>query len=86
MLFLVVLTQLNDVAQYVWGKSLGRAKIVPAVSPKKTWIGFLGGVGTTTLLACVLGPFLTPMDCRQSLVAGLIIGAGGFFGDINSPP
>jgi phosphatidate cytidylyltransferase len=83
MLYLVVLTQLNDVAQYIWGKTLGRAKIVPSVSPKKTWIGFLGGVATTTLLATLLGPFLTPMDHLQSLVAGLIIGVGGFFGDIN---
>ncbi len=83
MLYLVVLTQFNDVAQFIWGKSLGRAKIVPKVSPKKTWAGFLGGVATTTALATLLGPFLTPMDHLQSAIAGLIIGVGGFFGDIN---
>lgn len=83
MLYLVVLTQLNDVAQFIWGKTLGRHKIVPSVSPKKTWEGFLGGVLTTILLAGLLGPFLTPMNLRQSILAGLIIGVGGFFGDIN---
>jgi phosphatidate cytidylyltransferase len=83
MLCLVALTELNDVAQFVWGKTLGRARIVPIVSPKKTWAGFLGGVMTTTLLAIFLGTFLTPMDHLQSAVAGLIIGIGGFFGDIN---
>jgi phosphatidate cytidylyltransferase len=83
MLCLVGLTQFNDVAQYIWGRSLGRAKIVPSVSPKKTWAGFLGGVATTSVLAFILGPVLTPMNFAQSAIAGLIIGVGGFFGDIN---
>jgi phosphatidate cytidylyltransferase len=83
MLFLIVLTELNDVFQYVWGKMLGRDKIMPAVSPNKTWQGFLGGVGTTTALALALGWLLTPMNEWQSIVAGLIISVGGFFGDVN---
>jgi phosphatidate cytidylyltransferase len=82
-LYLVVLTQLNDVAQYLWGRSLGKRKIVPQVSPGKTWAGFLGGVATTALLATVGGPWLTPMNPLQSLVAGLIIGLGGFAGDVS---
>jgi phosphatidate cytidylyltransferase len=82
MLFLVSLTQLNDVAQYLWGKTLGGRKIIPAVSPNKTWSGFLGGVASTTLCAYLLGPILTPMNGIQSLVAGLIISAGGFLGDV----
>jgi phosphatidate cytidylyltransferase len=82
-LFLVVLTQLNDVAQFLWGKSLGRRKIVPEVSPGKTWAGFLGGVSTTALLATFSGPHLTPMNQQQSLIAGLIIGVGGFIGDVS---
>jgi len=36
LLYLVFLTQINDVAQYVWGKMLGWRKIVPTVSPNKT--------------------------------------------------
>lgn len=82
-LFLVVLTQLNDVAQYVWGKSLGRQKIVPTVSPGKTWAGFLGGVGTTVVLAGMVGPHLTPMSRLQALGAGLLISVSGFVGDVN---
>src|SRR4051812_7547466 len=37
--FLVFVVQLSDVLQYVWGKSLGRRHIAPAVSPNKTWEG-----------------------------------------------
>ncbi|MCR6644021.1 MAG: phosphatidate cytidylyltransferase [Terricaulis sp.] len=37
--FLLLITQLNDVAQYCWGKAIGRNKITPNVSPNKTWEG-----------------------------------------------
>lgn len=80
-LFLVMLTQLNDVAQYIWGKSLGRRKVVPTVSPNKTVAGFLGGLLTTTVLAVLLAPVLTPLDRADSIAVGLLIGAGGFLGD-----
>lgn len=81
-LYLVFLTQFNDVAQYLWGKLLGRHKVIPKVSPNKTWEGFLGGVTTTVLLAIALAPLLTPMSWPMSLAAGLIIGLGGFVGDV----
>ncbi|GAA5787171.1 phosphatidate cytidylyltransferase [Chitiniphilus shinanonensis] len=81
-LFLVALTQFNDVAQYLWGKSLGRIKVIPKVSPNKTVAGFLGGVATTTVLGCLLGPVLTPMSTVHATVAGLLIGVTGFVGDV----
>lgn len=83
LLFLVMLTQLNDVAQYVWGKTFGRRKIIPKVSPNKTWEGFIGGVATTALVSLLLAPWLTPMELAGALGAGLIIGVGGFVGDVN---
>ena len=83
LLFLVVATQFNDVVQFVTGKLWGNRPIVPTVSPKKTWEGFLGGIGATTVLAAVMGPFLTEMDWRWSAMAGAMIAAAGFCGDIN---
>lgn len=81
-LYLVVLTQLNDVAQYIWGKLFGRHKITPAVSPKKTVEGLIGGILTTTVLAVLLAPLLTPLDRWDSVAAGFMISTGGFLGDI----
>lgn len=81
-IFLVALTELNDIAQYLWGKSLGKIKVTPTVSPNKTLAGLLGGIGTTTLLATILGPVLTQMNWLYSLGAGMIIGVGGFCGDV----
>ncbi len=81
-LFLVILTQLNDVFQFCWGKTLGRRKILPTISPGKTWEGFLGGVATTTALSMVLAPWLTPMNTLLAFFAGLGIGCFGFMGDV----
>ncbi|HIW13079.1 MAG TPA: phosphatidate cytidylyltransferase [Candidatus Salinicoccus stercoripullorum] len=82
-LFLVVLTQANDVAQFIWGKMLGKRKIIPKVSPNKTWEGFIGGVLTTTVIAVLLAPLITPFSLFSSIIAGLYIGLTGFIGDIN---
>ena len=80
--FLVVLAQFNDVAQYTWGKLIGRHKVTPSVSPNKTWEGLLCGIATTVLLAALIGPYLTPMDWRWSALAGSVIGVAGFLSDI----
>jgi phosphatidate cytidylyltransferase len=79
--FLVFLTQFNDVAQYCWGKTFGRHKVLPTVSPNKTYEGLIGGIATTMALAYFLSPHLTPLTKIESLAAGLMIGLGGFMGD-----
>jgi phosphatidate cytidylyltransferase len=81
-LYLVLLTQCNDVAQFIWGKSFGRHKIVPRVSPNKTVEGFVGGLVTTTALAWALAPWLTPLTTVQSIASGVLIGLSGFIGDV----
>lgn len=82
LLFVVLLTELNDVAQYVWGRTLGRRKVIESVSPKKTVEGLLGGVLTTTVLSFLLAPALTPLTSFDSIAVGLMIGIGGFLGDV----
>ena len=80
--YLVFLSQFNDVAQYTWGKLFGKHPVVPKVSPKKTVEGLLGGVLTTTLIGWLIAPYLTPLSGWWALLAGLIIGLSGFFGDV----
>ncbi|HMQ11844.1 MAG TPA: phosphatidate cytidylyltransferase [Candidatus Competibacter phosphatis] len=82
-LFLLLLTELNDVAQYCWGKGLGKHKISPTVSPNKTVEGFVGGVVTTVLLSALLAPWLTPFSTVDALLAGALIAVAGFFGDLS---
>jgi phosphatidate cytidylyltransferase len=82
LLFVVLLTELNDVAQYVFGRTLGRRKIIESVSPKKTLEGLVGGALTTTVLSVLIAPYLTPLTRGDSIAVGLMIAFGGFLGDV----
>lgn len=82
LVYLVFLTEINDVSQYIWGKAYGKRKIIPKVSPGKTVAGFGGGVLTTALLAVLLAPFLSPLSIYEAAGAGLLIGLAGFIGDV----
>jgi phosphatidate cytidylyltransferase len=79
-IYLIMLTSFNDVFQFTWGKLLGKNKILPGVSPNKTWEGFIGGVLTTALLSYFIR-ILTPLTGIQSIVMGLAIAIFGFIGD-----
>ena len=80
MFFLVVVVQLSDVLQYVWGKTLGRRAIAPTLSPNKTWEGFVGGVACATALGAALWwatPFSPLAAAGMSLLATLMGFTGG---------
>ncbi len=81
LLFVVFITEINDVFQFTWGKLLGRHAIIPKISPNKTWEGFIGGVLTTTVLGYFLR-FLTPFSEVESLVVSFVIACAGFVGDV----
>jgi phosphatidate cytidylyltransferase len=72
-LFVLIMTQFNDVAQYIWGKLLGNRKIIPKISPNKTWAGFLGGVFTITIMSYFVAPLLTPLSQIHGLYVGALI-------------
>ena len=79
----LVITWLNDTMAYFAGRFLGRRKLYPAVSPNKTWEGFLGGLlGSVVglfILRAVAFPVLTVVDC---LVLGVLGGLLGPMGDL----
>jgi phosphatidate cytidylyltransferase len=81
LLYLVIVDQMSDVLQYVWGKLTGKHKIVPTVSPSKTWEGFVGGVATATLLGAALW-WATPFTPLQSAGMSLAITLLGFAGGV----
>lgn len=89
-LFVVIITEMDDIAQALVGRIIGRHKITPTISPNKTWEGFLGGVVTSVGLSLLLSPWLTtfpPASTSRGLLlsvgAGLLIVTAAFLGDIN---
>ncbi|APO72831.1 phosphatidate cytidylyltransferase protein (plasmid) [Rhizobium gallicum] len=79
--FLVIVVQLSDVLQYVWGKLFGRTKIAPKLSPSKTVEGFAGGVASATLIGASLW-WITPFTPLQAGLLSLVITLMGFFGGL----
>ena len=82
LLFLVLLAQLSDVAQYCCGTLFGRHKVAPRISPNKTWEGLVGGFAVTAVLSPLLAPWLTPFDVKEAMAAGILIAIAGFAGDL----
>lgn len=81
LLFLVVVVQLSDVFQYVWGKLLGRHKVAPVISPSKTWEGLVLGVLSATGVGALLTP-ITPFGLLKGTLLAFLIAVLGFFGGL----
>jgi len=81
LLFVVFLTEINDVLQFTWGKLFGKYKVIPKISPNKTWEGLIGGIVCTTVIGYYLS-FLTPLTDIQALFVSFAIAISGFVGDI----
>ena len=90
-LFLILLTETNDIMQAVIGRRFGKRKITPRVSPNKSLEGLLGGMVVTIVLAVLAASSLTTWTVGRSLaesltisaMAGAVISLFGFLGDIN---
>jgi phosphatidate cytidylyltransferase len=80
--FLIVITQLNDVSQFIAGKLFGKRKISPLISPNKTWAGLIGGIiGSVGFGLLFKG--LLPHSTAQVVLLSVLIATTGFFGDLN---
>lgn len=79
--YLVLVVQVSDVLQYVWGKLFGRHKIAPSLSPSKTWEGFAGGIFSAVVIGTLMW-WITPFEPHQSAAMALVITLMGFFGGL----
>ncbi|WP_138416565.1 phosphatidate cytidylyltransferase [Aquibacillus sediminis] len=81
-LFLIVLTQLNDVYHYLISLYIGKRKIIPSANPYMTWEGFVIALLLTMVSSFLLYPFLTPFDLIFGILSGVIISVAGFVGGL----
>jgi phosphatidate cytidylyltransferase len=79
--YLVFVTQISDVLQYVFGKMLGRTSIAPAISPSKTIEGLVGG-GVGAILCGSLLWWITPFTPVQAMGFATLIVVFGFVGGL----
>ncbi|RSK26190.1 CDP-diglyceride synthetase [Bacillus sp. HMF5848] len=81
-LFLVVLTQVSDVVQYITSLYIGKRKVVPTSNPNITWEGYLFATIVTTIVSYSLYPFLTPLDRTFGVLSGVLVSTSAFLGSL----
>jgi len=79
--YFVLIVQLSDVLQYVFGNLFGKTKVAPIVSPNKTLEGLIGGGFTTILIGASLW-WITPFTPLQSAGMAAVIVVMGFLGGL----
>ena len=70
---MVIVVAAADIGAYFAGKSLGKHKMAPAVSPAKTWEGFWGGVLAVVLVGLLLWYMLPAHNAHIGLMSVLAI-------------
>ena len=81
LMYLIIVVQLSDVFQYVVGKTLGRRKLAPTVSPNKTWEGMIGGVLAASAVGTGLW-WMTPFTPWQAALVSVLITLAGVAGGL----
>ena len=80
----VVAIWANDTGAYIVGSRIGKIRLFPSLSPKKSWEGFFGGmlfsVISTTLLAYFLD--VTMFDVTEGIILGIVISVFATWGDL----
>lgn len=79
--YLLLVVQMSDVMQYVFGKLFGRTKIAPLVSPSKTVEGFVGGGLAATGIGAAMW-WITPFSPLESAAISAVIVFMGFLGGL----
>ena len=86
LLFFLVVTKASDTGAYLLGSLIGHHKMLPSVSPGKTWEGFAGAIllSVATAIAFVHfgGERLDGMSVGHALMVGTVLGVGAVFGDL----
>lgn len=80
---MILLTvKFTDIGAYFGGRALGRHKLIPWLSPGKTWEGLLFGVMTAGLVGMACAPWMVNLSLWKGLVFGVVIGGVGQLGDL----
>lgn len=78
----MVLIWVSDSAAYFVGSQLGKRKLFPSISPKKTWEGLWGACMISLLAAFVLHSYFQEGTWRAWVCIGLVVWGLGAIGDL----
>lgn len=85
-MYFIVVTKFSDMGAYITGSLIGRHKMIPRISPGKTWEGLGGAVvfstGASLLFAHLIGSHLYGMTSFHAIVLGITLSLSAVIGDL----
>ncbi len=86
LLYFILITKCSDTGAYAVGSLIGRHKMIPRISPAKTWEGFAGAILLSTLASLLFAQFLgdkmTGMNWKHAIILGVLLSIGAVIGDL----
>lgn len=86
LLYLLVVTKFSDMGAYITGSLIGKHKLVPHISPAKTWEGFFGALAFSLLASIGLWKIMPVklglLNMQHCIVLGLSLGFAAIIGDL----
>ena len=84
--FFIVVTKMGDVGAYTVGGLFGRTRMMPQISPGKTWEGFAGAViaslATAVVIVAFRGERMPEMGLPHAVILGMVLSVTGALGDL----
>jgi phosphatidate cytidylyltransferase len=85
-LYFIVVTKFSDIGAYCVGSLIGRHKMIPRISPGKTWEGFGGAIvvstGASVAFAHLAAPQLQGMTTTHAVILGVMLSVAAVVGDL----
>lgn len=85
-MYFIVVTKFSDMGAYITGSLIGRHKMIPRISPGKTWEGLGGAVvfstGASLLFAHLIGAHLFGMTPMHAIILGITLSLSAVIGDL----
>ncbi len=86
LLYFILITKFSDMGAYAVGSLIGKHKMIPRISPAKTWEGFAGAIlvstGASVAFVYFLGAKMVGMNYLHAVILGVILSITAVIGDL----
>ena len=86
LLYFILITKFSDMGAYLVGSLIGRHKMIPRISPGKTWEGFGGAIlvstGASVAFVHFFGAKMVGMTLLHAIILGVILSVTAVIGDL----
>jgi len=86
LLYFILITKFSDMGAYVVGSLIGKHKMIPRISPGKTWEGFGGAIvvstGASLVFVHYFGAHMFGMNTLHAIILGVVLSSTAVIGDL----